>query len=196
MRCKFKVCFISSHSYISNALQYNDRIAVCLPQPRASDRMLRDSCWILHNKLRIMSSLASQDDVIKWKHFLRHWPLWGEFTGDRWLLLTKASGAEHWCFLWSAPELRVEQTIETPVIREAIALIIQLLERHTPFIHYEYSARFLDKCLRSYPQDFLRTQISVYNNFAFAKRLLFTSYLTVKKKHGWLSPAAPFTNMI
>ena len=31
-------------------------------------------------------------------------PLWGEFTGHRWIPLTKASDAELWCSLWSAPE--------------------------------------------------------------------------------------------
>ena len=30
-------------------------------------------------------------------------PLWGEFTGHRWIPLTRASGADLWCFLWSAP---------------------------------------------------------------------------------------------
>ena len=30
-------------------------------------------------------------------------PLCGEFTGHRWILLTKASDAELWCFLWYAP---------------------------------------------------------------------------------------------
>ena len=30
--------------------------------------------------------------------------LCGEFTGDRWILRTKASDAELWCFLWSASE--------------------------------------------------------------------------------------------
>ena len=25
-------------------------------------------------------------------------PLWGELTGDRWILLTKANDAELWCF--------------------------------------------------------------------------------------------------
>ena len=30
--------------------------------------------------------------------------LCGEFTGHRWVPLTKASDAELWCFLWSAPE--------------------------------------------------------------------------------------------
>ena len=31
-------------------------------------------------------------------------PLCGEFIGHRWSPLTKASDAELWCFLWSAPE--------------------------------------------------------------------------------------------
>ena len=39
-----------------------------------------------------------------------------EFTGHRWIPHTKASDAELWCFLWSAPEPTVEQTIETPMI--------------------------------------------------------------------------------
>ena len=30
--------------------------------------------------------------------------LCGEFTGHRWIPLTKAIDAEFWCFLWSAPE--------------------------------------------------------------------------------------------
>ena len=30
-------------------------------------------------------------------------PLCGDFTGHRWIPLTKASDAELWCFLWSAP---------------------------------------------------------------------------------------------
>ena len=31
-------------------------------------------------------------------------PLCEEFTGHRWIPLTKASDAELWCFLWSEPE--------------------------------------------------------------------------------------------
>ena len=31
-------------------------------------------------------------------------PLCGEFTGHRWIPLTKASDVELWCFLWSTPE--------------------------------------------------------------------------------------------
>ena len=35
-------------------------------------------------------------------------PLYGEFTGHRWIPRKKASDAEPWCFLWSAPEYTVE----------------------------------------------------------------------------------------
>ena len=53
--------------------------------------------------------------------------LCGEFTGHRWIPRTKASEAELWCFLWSAPEPTIEQTVETPVIWDAIALIMTSL---------------------------------------------------------------------
>ena len=51
-------------------------------------------------------------------------PLCGEFSGYRWIPLTKASVTELWCFLWSVPEQAVEQTMETPVIWDASALIM------------------------------------------------------------------------
>ena len=50
--------------------------------------------------------------------------LWWKSTGHMWIPLTKASDAELWCFLWSAPEQTVRQTIEMPVIWDAIALVI------------------------------------------------------------------------
>ena len=40
---------------------------------------------------------------------------------------TKARDAKLWCFLWSAPEQMVKQTIETPVIWDAMAFIITSL---------------------------------------------------------------------
>ena len=52
-------------------------------------------------------------------------PLWGEYTGERWILLKKASDAELWYFLWF--EQTVEQTIETPVIWDANASIVTSL---------------------------------------------------------------------
>ena len=53
--------------------------------------------------------------------------LWGESTGHRWISLAKASDAELWCFLLSTPEQTIEQTMETPVIWNAIALIMMSL---------------------------------------------------------------------
>ena len=54
--------------------------------------------------------------------------LCGEFTGHRWIPLTKATGAKLLCFLWSA------QTMETPVILDAMALIMTSLQwrQHHP----------------------------------------------------------------
>ena len=56
-------------------------------------------------------------------------PLGGVSTGYRWTPPPpiKASEAELWCFLWSAPEQTVKQIIETPMIWDAIALIMTSL---------------------------------------------------------------------
>ena len=43
-------------------------------------------------------------------------PLLGESTGCRWIPHTKAVVVKLWCFLWSAPEQTVGQTIKTLVI--------------------------------------------------------------------------------
>ena len=48
---------------------------------------------------------GDRDDIIKWKHFPRHWSF------VRWIALTNASDAGLWCFLSFAPEQTVEQTI-------------------------------------------------------------------------------------
>ena len=55
--------------------------------------------------------IDSHDHVIKWKHFPVTGPLWGEFTGHRWIPLTKASDSKLWCFFNPVPEQMVEQTI-------------------------------------------------------------------------------------
>ena len=69
-------------------------------------------------------------DDIKWTHFRIAGLLRGEFTGHRWIPRTKASEAELWCFLWSAPAPTDEQTMETPVICDAIVLIMTSLWCH------------------------------------------------------------------
>ena len=60
--------------------------------------------------------------------FQRDWPLCGEFTGHRWIPLTKASDVKLWCVLWSASEQTVDQTMEMPVIWDAIALNVTSLK--------------------------------------------------------------------
>ena len=49
-------------------------------------------------------------------------PLWGESTGHHLIYLIKAS--DFWFFHYSAPEQKIEQTIETPGIWDAITLIM------------------------------------------------------------------------
>ena len=73
------------------------------------------------------ATIIYHDDVINGNIFLVTGPLWGESTGHRWNPLTKASDAELWYFLWSAPEQTVEETIATPVIWDAIALVMTSL---------------------------------------------------------------------
>ena len=68
--------------------------------------------------------MNGHDDVVKWNCFFVTGALYGESTGHRWILLTKASGAELRCFLRSAPEQTATQTIKKPVIWDTIALIM------------------------------------------------------------------------
>ena len=68
-----------------------------------------------------------------WRHhpmetFPRHWPFVREITGHRWIILTKASDAELWWVFLSVPEQTTEQTIETLVIWDAIAVIMTSLQ--------------------------------------------------------------------
>ena len=59
--------------------------------------------WILNDICWSQNSLF-HDDVTKWKHFPRNWPFVRGIHRSRWIPHTKASDAELWCFLWSAPE--------------------------------------------------------------------------------------------
>ena len=63
-----------------------------------------------------------------WRHQIETFsallPFVRESTGDWWIPFTKAHDGELWCLLWSTPEQTVEQTIDTPVIWDAIVLII------------------------------------------------------------------------
>ena len=86
------------------------------------------NCWSFvrrtHPSPKDSAKKANHDDVIKWNVFRVADPLLGESTGHWWIPLTKASDAELWCFVWYAPVQTVQQTIETPVIWDAISLIM------------------------------------------------------------------------
>ena len=56
-------------------------------------------------------------------HFPRYWPFVRGPTGHWWIPLTGASDVQLWRFLWSAPRETVKQTMEAPVIWDAIAQI-------------------------------------------------------------------------
>ena len=70
--------------------------------------------------------------VAWWLYQMETFPHYWPFVRgvDRWPVdpLKKASDAELWCFLWSAPEQTAEQTIEMPVIWDSIALIMTSLQ--------------------------------------------------------------------
>ena len=59
--------------------------------------------------------------------FLVTGSLLGESTSHRWIPLTKLSDAELWCFIWSAPEQTVWQTMETQVIWNTTLLTVTSL---------------------------------------------------------------------
>ena len=76
----------------------------------------------------------------------------GEFIGDRWTPRTKANDAELWCFLSSASEPTIEQTMKTLVIWDATVLIMTsllwnrfffpfydgIMENHPPWLPFSY----------------------------------------------------------
>ena len=78
---------------------------------------------ILHNIWR-RCRYYHHDDVIKFKFFPSYWPLVMGIRRHRRIPFTNASEAEILSFLWAAPEQTFEQTIETLVIWETIALIL------------------------------------------------------------------------
>ena len=67
--------------------------------------------------------------------------------------LAKASDAELWCFLWSVSEQKFEQTIETPVIWDAIAPIM------TSMLDLSSTAIFNRPIFKLYTGDFRREKV-------------------------------------
>ena len=88
----FTVVFLNLYSWMQSAMHG------CMYVRSVVWRVTRDyymvSWWI---KVSMMTSSNG-------KIFRVTDHLCGEFTGHRWIPRTKASDAELWCFLWSAPE--------------------------------------------------------------------------------------------
>ena len=122
---------IQWHGPIMHAWKYSIMLVLecsCCTPLAVSSLSLCDSKWKQRSSLWKNDKPKCHDDVINMKSLSALLALlWGESTGHRWIPLTTASDAELWCFLWSAPENGVEQTIRTPVIWDAIALIMMSL---------------------------------------------------------------------
>ena len=73
------------------------------PEASVSTVLIKNQWYYMdseqYHNINSLKSDILYDDVIKWKHFRVTGPLCGEFTGPRWIPLTKASDAELWCFL-------------------------------------------------------------------------------------------------
>ena len=65
-------------------------------------------------------------------------------SGARWIPRTKGSDAEPWRFLWSAFEPTNEQTVETPMIWDTIALIMTPLQWQMLMFHTSATAIFVE----------------------------------------------------
>ena len=88
-------------------------------------------------------------NIILWRHqmeiFPRYWPFVCGIHGSPVNSPLKASDAELWCFLWSLPESTIVQTMEVPVIWDAIALImtslywVQLTPRPITLVSHTFS---------------------------------------------------------
>ena len=99
-----------------------NRVKWTLPEPNVRLKQQLDLCfWDTFGcKQSFQVMVTSSNGNI----FRVTGPLCWKFTGPRWIPLTKASDAELWCFLSSALEQTVEETIKTPVFWDAIALIM------------------------------------------------------------------------
>ena len=119
------------HNYHHRHYQYlyrlNKNISFQPPVNVVTNNCFGISSIFAHNSASMkVGQIMNHDAVIKWKHFPRSWPFVRGIHRSPVVLLTKASDTELCCFLWSACEQAVDQTTETPVIWDAIALIMKL----------------------------------------------------------------------
>ena len=88
------------------------------------------------------SKPKNHEDVVKWKHFPRYWPLWGESPH-------KGQWRGALIFLWSAPEQTFEQSIKTAVIWDTIAIIVTSLYWRAKSPHFVHDWPWLWPWIKS-----------------------------------------------
>ena len=99
------VIMLSTNSRYQYITWQWDREHSCLQLPLFNAFHWRSDKQLYICAMRILRlNSMHHDDVIKWKHFPRYRPFVRGI--HRWPVnsRTKASDAELWCFLWSAPE--------------------------------------------------------------------------------------------
>ena len=113
--------------------------------------------WCGRNKF----TYIIQDDVIKRKHFPRHWPFVRGIHRPPVNPHTKASDAELWYFLPFAPEPTVEQTKETPIIKTPLCSLWRRSNEQdsSMFLHF----RIIHADLLLTPIDFNRSMDNYFH---------------------------------
>ena len=85
---------------------------------------------ISHTSSRYATYFQLRNYTAWWRHqmetFRRYWPFVQRIIGHRWIPRTKASDAELWCFLWSAPWMNC--WVNNRQAGDAIALIMMSLQ--------------------------------------------------------------------
>ena len=74
--------------------------------PRTFSRMISHyNSNSMQFRFDITNPMTTANICTSWRqHFPRYWSIVRGTTGHRWISFMKASDAELWCFLWSAPE--------------------------------------------------------------------------------------------
>ena len=104
--CPLWVLFVSilpmtfrvSRHYGNHMVSINWECKICVNRSRGSTWAVNITEPIQTKMVSIFMMTSSNGNI-----FRVTGPLCGEFTGPRWIPRTKASDAELWCFLWSAP---------------------------------------------------------------------------------------------
>ena len=123
------VLFVLPHLYVT-ANQNKVYVYILTLSIIAQRALIKAFTWSLFPSAWLYTAYHDSmmhDDVFKWKHFPRYWPSVRGIHRSPGIPRTKASDAELWCFLWSAPESTVEQTMVRLVIWDAIAPIMTSL---------------------------------------------------------------------